>query len=155
LPVGIDPADEETLAGEVRSIVDLLLSAVAELPERAVARRLVDRLLDAGRPAPLGPLAQASALRSLRPDSRVAWRGELPLVVRDRADGLAVALPGREVAVPGTAGPALTALAAGSRSRVDELPGLDPTEQVDLVRRLLRAGVVVPVGSSECVPPPP
>jgi hypothetical protein len=50
----------------------------------------------------------------------------------------------RAVSLPATADAAIKTILGGEPFTPDELPGLDGGEQLDLVRRLLREGVVVP-----------
>ena len=61
-----------------------------------------------------------------------------------RHDGLVLELPDRRVTFPDAAGAALGALLGGGTHVVGELPDMPETDQVVLVRRLLREGVVVP-----------
>jgi hypothetical protein len=51
----------------------------------------------------------------------------------------------RRISLPSSTESALKALLGGDPVAVSELPGLDPDDQVVLVRRLLREAVVVPV----------
>jgi hypothetical protein len=44
---------------------------------------------------------------------------------------------------------ALKAVLTGEAFTPRELPGLDPAEQLDVVRRLIREGVVVPVNAGD------
>ena len=99
---------------------------VAGRPPRAVAARRVGRLRR-------GPRARR---RRTRPD-----RAALPA---HPADALVLELPDRRVTFPDTAGAALEALLGGGTHVVGELPGMPEADQVVLVRRLLREGVVVP-----------
>ena len=55
-----------------------------------------------------------------------------------------LALPGRTITLPGGTEQALRAVLDPHPSTVGGLPGLDEADQLVLVRRLLREGVVVP-----------
>jgi bifunctional lysine-specific demethylase and histidyl-hydroxylase NO66 len=57
-------------------------------------------------------------------------------------------LPDREVTFPAFTAPALRALLGDQPVVVGSLPGMEEADQVVLVRRLLREGVLVPAGRS-------
>jgi hypothetical protein len=59
-------------------------------------------------------------------------------------DRAVLALPGRSITLPGDTAPALRALLVPHPSTVGTLPGMDDADQLVLVRRMLREGVVVP-----------
>ena len=54
--------------------------------------------------------------------------------------------PGGSVTFAAAAGDALAALLSGDPIRVGGLPGLDDEERLELVERLMRAGIVVAAG---------
>ena len=98
---------------------------------------------DGGRPEPLRPLAGAAFAEGLAPGDAVRVRIGLHCRLT-RHDGLVLELPDRRVTFPDAAGAALGALLGGGTHVVGELPDMPETDQVVLVRRLLREGVVVP-----------
>jgi bifunctional lysine-specific demethylase and histidyl-hydroxylase NO66 len=53
-------------------------------------------------------------------------------------------LPDRQITLPVTTEAAVRALASGRTCSVGSLPGMDEADQIVLVRRLLREGVLVP-----------
>jgi hypothetical protein len=142
--MGLDVADPEQLAAHLHPIVDHLATALRAMPAEQVVRRVRDQVWSGGRPEPLGPIAQASIAMRLAPQQSVRRRGNLRFAVRTERDCLVLDLPGRALTLPGAARPALDALLGGADVVVGELPGLDDDERLDLVRRLLREGVLVP-----------
>lgn len=135
MPFGWEPCDDLTSLEEMRQRA---LAALATLDLQQVAAALHDKTAARQRPEPLSPLAQAGFMDDLGPGALVRLRRglaarlepehlvvsggrRLPIAREDR-DGVAVILRGRPVAV-------------------DALPG---GRAADLVRSLLRAGVVVP-----------
>src|SRR4029453_4025433 len=62
----------------------------------------------------------------------------------DRADGVALELPDRTITLPAAVGVALRELTGPGRHVVGRLAGMDESDQLVLVRPLLRGGVVVP-----------
>ncbi|MGW5053015.1 cupin domain-containing protein [Actinokineospora sp. NPDC004072] len=142
LPLGIDAADPDQLG--VDAVVDALVKAIRGVDQRDVARVLRDRVWSGSRPAPLAPLAQAAAATTADVGTAVELRRNLRhrLTVADRA---VLEVPGNRLDLPAETAPALAALLAG-RQVVGDLPGLPAPDQVVLVRRLLREGVLVVAG---------
>ena len=60
------------------------------------------------------------------------------------AHPLVLELPDRRITLPEATRPALETLLGGGTHVVGSLPGLDEADQLVLVRRLLREGVVIP-----------
>jgi JmjC domain len=143
LPLGIDPADPAQLAPHLEAVVAALTDEIRSDRAEAVARRLRRRTWTGNRPAPLGPLSQASAVRDLAAGDVVRWRPGLRyrLVARDGQARLE--LPDRVISLPGATEDAVRTLSAGDKVVVGELPGLDEADQLVLVRRLLTEAVVV------------
>lgn len=159
LPLGTDVTDPDALAPHLGATVAALLERLQHVSPDAVAERLTPAVLAGNRPAPLAPLAQAAAVGSLGPGSLVRVRAGLRHVLRGRpgpADdastgsvgdgGLRLVLADRRLDLPGRVRPALEVLLAGPPVAAADLPGLDVDDAVQLVRRLLREGVVVPAG---------
>jgi hypothetical protein len=146
LPLGVDPSDPDALAGELAEITRHLTGWLPAVDAGPVADRVRAKLWRQGRPAPIRPLAQAAALNSLGPGTRITPRGELrwQLTTSD-PDVVSLHLFDRTVTFPASCGEAIRAVLAGRVDRVGDLPGLDPDSQVVLARRLLREAVVVSV----------
>jgi bifunctional lysine-specific demethylase and histidyl-hydroxylase NO66 len=149
LPLGIDVADPEQLAphlDEVAARMAAQLRAAADEPER-VAGRVRRRVWSGNRPEPLRPLAHAAALGSL--DERTAVRSRAGLKWRlVTGDPVRLELPGRALDLAAGEDDAVRLLLTGDVVRVGELPGAP----VELVRRLLRDGVLVtpdPAGGAQ------
>jgi lysine-specific demethylase/histidyl-hydroxylase NO66 len=87
-----------------------------------------------GRPAPLGPLAQLAAVGRLGPESMVRLRGALEA----RLEGLRLTTRVGWLDFPAADLPSITRLLDGEIHAAGDLG-------VELVERLLRAGVLVPV----------
>ncbi|WP_443049597.1 cupin domain-containing protein [Streptomyces sp. NBC_00178] len=127
LPLGVDGPDDEI--GIVRK---RLLAAVADAdaaPGFQLARRRQ------ARPAPLGPLAQLRAVDRLGPASRVRLREALEA----RLDGVRLFTRVGWLDFPPADLPSVERLLDGAAHLAGDLG-------VDLVGRLLHAGVVVPAG---------
>jgi hypothetical protein len=89
------------------------------------------------------PLTSSARYRLDGIDEVVIGRGTRRHAER-RGRRLVLELPDRRVTFPDTVGAALGALLGGGTHVVGELPDMPETDQVVLVRRLLREGVVVP-----------
>jgi len=146
LPFGVDVAEPALVQPDLDATVAALLARIRSVTAADVSAALATARLGGRRPAPLGPLAQAEALRTLTPETVLAVRPHLDhVLVDDGSDGAAVSLvlPGRRIGLEAASAKALRALLEGARLRVDELPGLGPDDAVTLARRLVREGVVV------------
>jgi hypothetical protein len=133
-----------------------LLEQAAEwlrgLPAGAVAEVVRRRMSKASPPEPLGVMAQAAAVRDLvettpvRPRRGLDWH----LSVADGPTGrITVVLPDKRIELP-VAAQRLVAAALAGPSTPRELAGGDPdcdvSDAMVVVRRLLREGVLAPVG---------
>ncbi len=89
LALGVDPSRPETLGPDVERVRAALLDAVrtADLDTLAATLRRSDR--DSRRPAPVGPLAQLDAARSLEPGTTLRLRAHLAATL-DQAGGRSV-----------------------------------------------------------------
>jgi len=144
LPMGADLGDPAILAPLLRDTLAALHRHLDRTDVAAVADGVTGDLVRQTRPAAIAPLAQLGAVDALAADSMVRMRRALRCtVVRDEA-GLRLRLLDRAVTLPATADAAIKTILGGEPFTPGELPGLDAGEQLDLVRRLLRAGVVVP-----------
>ena len=143
LPLGLDVADPEALAPHVDAVRAALHAALDRVPAEAVTRKVRGKVWQGGRPEPLRPVASAAFAEGLAPGDAVRVRIGLHCRLT-RHDGLVLELPDRRVTFPDTVAPALEALLGGGTHVVGDLPGLPAADQVVLVRRLLREGVLVP-----------
>ncbi|SFH40278.1 cupin domain-containing protein [Amycolatopsis regifaucium] len=144
LPLGIDVADSDRIEGHLESVRQDLIDVLRTVPSEDVARHVRDRTWKGNRPEPLAPVAAAEFLLGLRDGDAVRRRDGLRFRITGPADGhVALELPDRRLSLPGSTSTALAALLDGSTWRVGELPGLDRTDQLVLVRRLLREGVLM------------
>ncbi|WP_336924096.1 cupin domain-containing protein [Aquipuribacter sp. SD81] len=144
LPLGVDVTDADSLAPHLQATVAALVEGLGDVRAGTVAERLTPGALAGNRPAPLAPLAQAAAVRGVGPDTVVRTRPGLAHVLRDGGERVELVLADRRVGVPARAREALLRLLTGEDVAVYALPGLPPEDAVDLVRRLLREGVVIP-----------
>ncbi|HET6290536.1 MAG TPA: cupin, partial [Amycolatopsis sp.] len=144
LPLGIDVADPEQLEGHLKSVREDLIDALRAVPGEEVARHVRDRAWKGNRPEPLAPVAAAQFALKLGDGDPVRRREGLRFRIGDTTDGrIALELPDRRLSLPSSTSAALAALLDGRTWRVGEIPGLDPSDQLVLVRRLLREGVLM------------
>jgi JmjC domain len=144
LPLGIDVADPAALAPHLDAVRDALAEALQQVGPEEIARRVRGRVWDGGRPEPVRPVSGAAFLDGLSVGDSVRLRIGLHHRLVAEAGRLRLQLPDREITFPTVVEPALRALLGpGSRS-VGDLPGLDEADQLVLVRRLLREGVLIP-----------
>ena len=138
LPLGTDLVGEGAASEDVEVVRAALLEALAEVDTNDLATGLAGAARAAQRPAPLAPLAQAEAARSVAPQTKVALRAHVAATLVPAAGGR-------------------TVLRSRVGSQTVERPDLAAVEQlldsgsataaelgVELTRALLRAGVVVP-----------
>ncbi len=144
LPMGVDLADPAVLATELADTVAALHARLDRIPAVDVARRVGNNLMHRTRPEPVAPLAQLAAADALTPDTSLRLRGGLRARLEQDADTLRVVLVDETITLPVAAGDALKIVLSGQPLVAAALPGLDADAQLDLARRLLRAGVLVP-----------
>jgi bifunctional lysine-specific demethylase and histidyl-hydroxylase NO66 len=113
-----------------------------------VARRVRRRVWTGGRPEPMGVVAGTAFAEGLAVGDVVRRRVGLYHRLRTAGDQVVLELPDREVTFPAFTEPALRALLDDGPVAVGSLAGMEEADQVVLVRRLLREGVVVPAGRS-------
>ncbi|MBW9216177.1 cupin domain-containing protein [Mumia sp. zg.B53] len=137
LDVGVDLGDEHAIGDDLDLVRDRLASAIADLDRAAVARRLEGASRRAGRPAPVGPVAQLRASQQLQPDDVVTLREHLhgELRLRDNGDADLVSRAGT-VRLDAADLPAVRELLVSREIPVGTLG-------IDLARRLLARAVVV------------
>ena len=117
---------------------------LAALPPARLTELVAARRARAVPVEPVPVLAQEETARRAAPETRVRRRAGLVLSVEERDGRAVLRLPDRELSVPGEYADALRTALAGGPVRADGL-GVDPSDGVVLVRRLLREGAVVPV----------
>ncbi len=125
LPLGVDGP-----SGEIDAIRERLAAAVTEADPAPLFHRT---RRGQGRPAPLGPLAQLTAVEALGTGVAVRLRGALEA----RLEGSRLTTRVGWLDFPETDLPAVTRLLDGAVHWADDLGA-------ELVERLLRAGVLVP-----------
>ncbi|MBE1577802.1 cupin domain-containing protein [Amycolatopsis roodepoortensis] len=144
LPLGIDVADPSRLEAHVESVREDLIAALRAVPGDAIARHVRDRTWHGNRPEPLAPVATARFVLGLGDGDSVRRRDGLRFRIGDPADGrIVLELPDRRLSLPASTSTALTALLDGRTWRLGEIPGMDRADQLVLVRRLLREGVLM------------
>ncbi|MBB5851321.1 cupin domain-containing protein [Amycolatopsis umgeniensis] len=144
LPLGIDVADPGMLDPYVRAAREDLVDALSAVAPEDIARHVRGQVWTGNRPEPVAPIAAATFTASLTAGDTVRRRGGLRFRVRDTGDGpVVLELPDRRLTLPRSTSTALTALLDGATWTVGEIPGLDGDDQVVLVRRLLREGVLM------------
>jgi len=144
LPLGLDVADPEALAPHLRATLDALTAALHRVPAERVAGRVRRRVWSGNRPEPVSPLAHTAFTDELRAGDAVRRRVGVRHRLRAGGEQVVLELPDRTITLPGCTTGALRALLDGQTATVGELPGLDEADQLTLVRRLLREGVLVP-----------
>ena len=145
LPLGVDVGDPAQLAPDLAATIEALAGWLHTASPTEVAGRLRADAWSAGRPEPIGPLAQAAAASTVDADTQVRLRGRLAHRLKSTSDRIVLELPDRTLSLPAATEPAVKALLSGEILAVGALPGLDAADQITLVRRLLREAVVVPV----------
>ncbi|MFX1758842.1 JmjC domain-containing protein [Rhodococcus sp. As11] len=125
LPLGIDAPDNE-----IGSVRESLIDCMSRVDTTSLFHRV---LREQGRPAPLGPLAQLGAVHDLGPDTAVQLRGAL----HARLEGSHLVTRVGRLDVPAGDRPGVTQLLDGKTHLAETLG-------IDLVERLLRAGILVP-----------
>ena len=111
-----------------------------------MARRVRRRVWSGGRPEPVGVVAGTAFAAGLAVGDVVRLRVGLHHRLRPAGDHVVLELPDREISLPAFTEAAVRALARGTPAAVGSLPGMEEADQIVLVRRLLREGVVVPAG---------
>ncbi|MDT0352989.1 cupin domain-containing protein [Pseudonocardia charpentierae] len=146
LPLGIDVADPAALAPHLDSVRAALVDALGRVSDDAVARRVRRRVWSGGRPEPVGVVAGTAFAAGLAVGDAVRLRVGLPHRLRHAGEQVVLELADREVALPAFTEEAVRALLGGDAVAVGSLPKMEEADQIVLVRRLLREGVVVPAG---------
>jgi bifunctional lysine-specific demethylase and histidyl-hydroxylase NO66 len=143
LPMGVDLADPPVLADQLAHTVQALQARLGEIPAAEVANRVGNNLMHRTRPEPIGPLAQFAAADALTRDTPVRLRAALRARVDHSDGGVQIVLLDRTIALPAGAADAVKLVLSGAAFTPAELAGLDCDDQLTVVRRLLREGVLV------------
>jgi hypothetical protein len=136
LPLGVDVTDPDTLREELERTAKLLAAHVTDADLASAANGLVNEALAAGRPAPVGPFAQARAAAAATQETRLRWRPNLAVATSVDGERLVVRTPDGPVRLPAAAGPAVERLRGGDTLAVRDLPGADDA-RLHLARMLL------------------
>ena len=137
LPLGVRVGDPADVAPDVELVRARLLRAIENITAEEISSALAAASASTGRPEPIGPLAQLHAARSLTVDTVLVLRRHLEPRVESYDDGTRLVTRAGAIELGGTDAAALGRLLAGDPVTADVL-GLD------VARRLLRAGIVVP-----------
>jgi hypothetical protein len=144
-PLGMDVTNADQLAPHLGATVEALGSWLRQVGADSVADRLRDRAWNATRPAPIHPLAQATAMAGIDAETTlVVRRGLRWTITARRPDTVTLRLVDRAITIPAYCEPALRVLLAGTPVRVDDLPRLVAADQLTFARRMLREAVVTP-----------
>jgi hypothetical protein len=137
LPLGVCVGDPADVSPDLELVRARLLHAIEGLTAEEVSSALASKAAATGRPEPVGPLAQLHAAQSLTVDTVLVLRRHLEPRLESYDDGTRLSTRAGAIEL-GPADPVtLGQLLAGDPITADAL-GLD------LARRLLRAGIVVP-----------
>jgi hypothetical protein len=148
LPLGLDVADPEALAPHLDAVRAALHATLDAAGVDDVARNLRGRVWGGARLEPVRPVATAAFVERLAPGDAVRVRAGLGHRLLDSgAAGVTLELPDRRIDLPGGTATALRTLLDGPISVVGALPGMPADDQVVLVARLLREGVLVPAAA--------
>ncbi|MDQ4038171.1 MAG: cupin domain-containing protein, partial [Actinomycetota bacterium] len=143
LPLGVDLADDEMVAAEVRATIGALTRWLEQAESGPAGRLLRRRVWGQSRAAPLTPIRTAIALSELDEQSMIRLRPHLDLRWESVESGLRVETATQVLDLDAGAASTLAALRAGRRIRLDQIEDLDPEAGLDLGRRLIRAGIAV------------
>jgi bifunctional lysine-specific demethylase and histidyl-hydroxylase NO66 len=144
LPVGWDPSAPSGGAA-VRAALAQVAAALERLDLAGVQMALHDERSARQRPEPVAPLAQAAAAADLDGTTLVRLRRHLGarLEVGADTDGHVLVVPGRRLPVGLGERETVEVLLRGDPVCVGELPGPDLASCLQLVRPLVREGVLV------------
>jgi lysine-specific demethylase/histidyl-hydroxylase NO66 len=144
LPLGIDLAAPGQVAPHLDAVRTALADALDRVTPDEVAQRVRGRVWTGNRPEPVGPVAAAAFADGLAKGDTVRVRGGLHHRVSRRGEQVLLELADRRITLPAATDEAVRTLLRGTPCAVGSLPGMDEANQLVLVRRLLREGVLVP-----------
>jgi lysine-specific demethylase/histidyl-hydroxylase NO66 len=141
LPVGFTGSDGgRALVAGIEARVRSAAASFGAADPRLVAQREVARRRRRARRRWLGRLAVAVDPDAVDDDTLVRIRR--PITVTDDGASVVLDAPDRRLRLPATTAAAVRALAGGLSLRVGDLPALDASDRLVVVRRLVREGVV-------------
>ncbi|MEP7161674.1 MAG: cupin domain-containing protein, partial [Dermatophilaceae bacterium] len=142
LPMGVDVADPTVAQRELEAVRSALVSAVQTVSAQDVAAELQASARARQRSAPLGPLAQWSASRDLRPDDVLTVRPHLMASLEGDPEAPVVRSRAGRVAIPPASAAAVRRLLEVGSMTVADLMH-DEQHACEVARRLVVAGVAV------------
>lgn len=141
LPLRFTVADEE-FAEEVRSRLDHISASVAAVDPWPIARKLRRKVLTTRQSLLRGQIHRLLSLDEITGDSNVVRRRGSMCVLETVDERLSVMLGDRELRMPPYVEPSMRMICTGESFKVSELPGLDESGRLVLVRRLIREGLL-------------
>jgi hypothetical protein len=150
MPAGWTPTGPDGVAA-LRAVAAELAEALATLDPAVVATALHDERAARQRPEPIAPLAQAEAAATVGLEQVVRLRRHLGARLDAEAGASVLVCGTRRIALDAAAAPAVARLLEGAAIRVADLPfpASDAEPALQVVRRLVTAGVLVTVGQPE------
>ncbi|HET6209870.1 MAG TPA: cupin domain-containing protein [Jatrophihabitans sp.] len=147
LPIAADLSDPATLGPQLADTIAEWVDFLGGSRLTAVSDGLAAELAASTRPAPIEPLGQLALLAELGPDTRLRLRpGLRPRLVAGDGELILHAVDQQLRLAPELA-PALKQLLSGEPVSASTLAGPALADRLDLVRRLLVAGVLAPAGA--------
>ena len=140
LPVGFAAAAADALGDPLEAMLTTAADALGKLDGVEIAGREIARRHRRARRRWTGRLAVVVDPTTLDDTSLI--RARRPVRLTDDGNTVVLDVPDRRLRLPAQTASALDLVATGAVVRVGDLPGLDPTERLVLVRRLVREGVV-------------
>jgi ribosomal protein L16 Arg81 hydroxylase len=137
LPLGTDLTGSGAAAADVELVRAALLDSLREVDSSDLHASLAAAARSAQRAAPLRPLVQADTSRALRPEAVLAVRDHVAAALDTADTGSVLHSRAGSLGISPEERPRVEALLAAGAAAVDALG-------VELARRLLVAGVVVP-----------
>ena len=144
LPMGTDLADPDVLTPHLAATLDALRAFIDDVDATDIATRVGTSLRRSTRPEPIGPLTQLAVADELNARTPLRMRTGLRPGVTVDDEQVHIAITDRTVHLPRAAEDAIKTVMSGIAFTPDDLPGLDPDEQLTVTRRLVREGVLVP-----------
>ncbi|MDQ3733971.1 MAG: cupin domain-containing protein [Actinomycetota bacterium] len=143
LPLGLDLADPEAVADEVRATIAALIVWLERFDPNSPAEGLRREIWGRNRPAPLAPIRTATALSALDEQSVITLRPYLDLYWAADGARLRVETATQTLDLDACAESTLATLRSGGAVRLGEIPDLDREAAIALGRELLRTGIAV------------
>jgi bifunctional lysine-specific demethylase and histidyl-hydroxylase NO66 len=144
LPMGVDVGDEDQLGPDLAATIAALQERICSISSADVARIMARRARDSTRPAPFGPIAQAHALDVLDQDTLIRVRPQQRVKLNVSRGEVNVSHFGGSLSFEPHNSAGLHALFRSHDGiRIGDLPELSDEQRLVLVRRLMRAGLVV------------